>query len=111
MNKYGCFGNHLDQSQIEILRNEPKQSKTRERSAIACLNRPTKSCANFPLTKVILKMNAPTIYDLELADPSSETRNLIARWRDIVKPGVYRQSGGRWKNTTSPDFSEMKDEL
>ena len=33
-----------------------------------------------------------------------ETRNLIARWRDIVKPGVYRQSGGRWKKLDEPRF-------
>ena len=33
-----------------------------------------------------------------------ETRNLIARWRDIVKPGVYRQSGGRWKKLHEPRF-------
>ena len=33
-----------------------------------------------------------------------ETRYLIARWRDIVKPGVYRQSGGRWKNYHEPKF-------
>ena len=36
-------------------------------------------------------MDARTIVDLELADPSAETRNLIAHWRDTVKPGVYRQ--------------------
>ena len=34
---------------------------------------------------------------MELADPPAKTRNLIARWREIVKPGVYRQSGGRQK--------------
>ena len=46
MNQYGCPSNHLDQSQREILRNEPKQSKTREQTAISCLIQPTKSCAN-----------------------------------------------------------------
>ena len=35
--------------------------------------------------------------NLEIADPSAETRQLIARWREIVKPSIYRQSGGRWK--------------
>ena len=40
--------------------------------------------------------------NLEIADPSAETRNLIARWRDIVKPGTYRQPGGRWKKYQEP---------
>ena len=35
-------------------------------------------------------MDARTIDNLELTDPSAETKNLIARWRDIVEPGVYR---------------------
>ena len=34
MTKYGCLSNHLDQSQNESLRNEPKQSNTREQIAI-----------------------------------------------------------------------------
>ena len=42
-------------------------------------------------------MDAHTIDNLERTDPSAETRNLIARWRDILKPGVYRMFGGRWK--------------
>ena len=49
-------------------------------------------------------MDARTIDSLELADLSAETRNLIARWRDIVKPGVYRQSNGRWKENHEPRF-------
>ena len=34
-------------------------------------------------------MDARTIDNLELADLSAETSNLIARRRDIYKPGVY----------------------
>ena len=34
----------------------------------------------------------------------SETRHLIVRWREIVKPGVYRLSGGRWKKYHEPRF-------
>ena len=49
-------------------------------------------------------MDANTINNLELTEPSAETRNLIARWRDIVKPGVYRQSGGRRKKYHDPRF-------
>ena len=50
-------------------------------------------------------MDARTIDNFELADPSTkESRNLIARWQDIVKPGVYRQSGIRWEKYHEPRF-------
>ena len=49
-------------------------------------------------------MDARTIDNLEGAGPSAENRQLIARWRDIVKPGIYRQSGGRWKKYHEPKF-------
>ena len=49
-------------------------------------------------------MDARTIDNLEAADPSAETRQQIAQWRDIVKPGNYRQSGGRWKKYHEPKF-------
>ena len=102
MTKYCCLSYHLDQSQSEILPNESKQSNTPEQTAIACLNQPTKNCTNFQLTKVNLNMDARTIDILELVDPSTETRNLIARCRDIVKPVVYRQSDGKWKKYHEP---------
>ena len=49
-------------------------------------------------------MDGHTIDNLERTDPSAETRNFIARWRDIVKPGVQRMSGGRWKKYHEPRF-------
>ena len=49
-------------------------------------------------------MDAQTINNLELADSSAETRNLTARWRAIVKPGVNRQSGDRWKKYQKSRF-------
>ena len=80
MTKYGCFSNHLDQSQSEIFCNEPKHFNTREQTAIACLNQSTKSCTNSQLTTGKLNMDARTIDKLELGHPYAETRNLIARW-------------------------------
>ena len=47
-------------------------------------------------------MDAKTVNKLELADPSAETRHLIEMWRGIVKPGIYRQAGGRWKEYHGP---------
>ena len=53
-------------------------------------------------------MDEKTTNNLELADSSAKTRNLIARWRDIVKPGVCRQSGGRWKKYHEPRFLRIE---
>ena len=49
-------------------------------------------------------MDARTIDNLEQADLSLETKHFVARWREIVKPGIYRRSGGRWKKYQEPKF-------
>ena len=54
-------------------------------------------------------MDVKTINNLEIAYPSTENRHLVARWRDIVKTGIYRQSGDRWKNITNRSSFEMKE--
>ena len=111
MTKYGCLSNHFNQSQRGTqnktprrTNNEPKQSKTRERSAIDCLRNVQISRSNYIATKNKNTIDPRTIDNLEQADPSAETSHLIARWRDIVKPGIYRQSGGRWKQFHEPKF-------
>ena len=35
-------------------------------------------------------------------DQSEDTQRLIARYREIIKPGVYRKSGGKWKRYHEP---------
>ena len=102
--KYGCLSNHFNQSHDATRISESKHSKTREQTAIACLNRPPESCINSIANSNNLTMDARTIDNLEAADSSAETRQLIARWRDIVKPGIYRQSGGHWKKYHEPKF-------
>ena len=111
MTKYGCLSNHFNQSkhgtQKETTRkanNTPKHSKTREQTAIDCLKSSQVSSSFQTTSKVKIIMDAETIDNLERADNSAGTRYLIARWRDIVKPGVYRQSGGRWKKYHEPKF-------
>ena len=109
--KYGCLSNHFNQAkhgtQKETTRkanNTPKHSKTREQIAIDCLKSSQVSSSFQTASKAKIIMDARTIDNLERADKSAETRYLIARWRDIVKPGVYRQSGGRWKKYHEPKF-------
>ena len=109
--KYGCRSNHFDQSKhgtqkktTHKANNTPKHSKTREQTAINCLKSSQVSSSFQTASKTKIIMVARTIDNLERADNSAETRNLIAKWRDIVKPGVYRQSGGRWKKYHEPKF-------
>ena len=54
-------------------------------------------------------MDARSIDNLEAADSSPETTELIQRWRNIVKPGIYRLTGGYGKNTTNQNSSEMRE--
>ena len=54
-------------------------------------------------------MDARTNDNLEATDSSPETTELIQRWRDIVKPGNCRLTGGSGKNTTSQNSSEARE--
>ena len=72
MNEFVCLSNQTDQSQRENLRNKPKQSKTRDQTAIACPNRPRNSCAYSAFDNSNSIMDAHTIDNLELTDPSAE---------------------------------------
>ena len=49
-------------------------------------------------------MDAKTIDNLERIDSSQETIDLIERWRNIVKPRIYRISNGKWKKYDEPKF-------
>ena len=49
-------------------------------------------------------MVAKTIDNLEKIDNSQETIDLIERWRNLVKPGIYRLSNGEWKKYHEPKF-------
>ena len=49
-------------------------------------------------------MDAKTKDSIEANNPSQETTELIQRWRDIVKPGIYRMTGGKWKKYHEPKF-------
>ena len=55
-------------------------------------------------------MDTRTINNLEATDSSPETTELIQRWRDIVKPVIYRLTVGKWRKYHEPKFlgSERK---
>ena len=42
-------------------------------------------------------MDARTIDNLAAVDSSIEITEQIQHWKDIVKPGIYRLTGGKWK--------------
>ena len=49
-------------------------------------------------------MDIRTIDHIVATDSSAETTELLQRWKDIVKPGIYRLTGGKWKNYHEPKF-------
>ena len=49
-------------------------------------------------------MDANTINEIEAANPTAETIELTNRWREVVKPGIYRKTGGKWKRYHEPKF-------
>ena len=113
ISKYGCLSNHTNQPKNGTTdserktNNEPRSRETREQNAIDCLK-------NLPSTREIhhlqnssnskTTMDARTIDNLEAADSSPEITELIQRWRNIVKPGIYRLTGGKWKKYHEPKF-------
>ena len=100
--KNGCLNNHSDHSQSS----QPTFQHTwiNKLSLLALMNW-QKCCINWISSKENLSRDARAIDNfLEIADSSAETRNLIARWKEIVKPGIFRQSGCRWKTYYEPRF-------
>ena len=103
ISKYGCLSNHANQSERGTVEsehkanNKPRPQDTHKQTAIDCLN-------NSALTRLIsidntsnFKMDVKTLDHLAAADFSAETNQLIQRWKEIVKPGIYRMTGGKWK--------------
>ena len=110
ISKHGCLSNHANQSERETVEsehkanNKPRPQNTHKQTAIDCLN-------NSALTRLIsidntsnFKMDVKTIDNLAAVDFSAETNQLIQRWKEIVKPGVYRMTGGKWKKYHEPKF-------
>ena len=113
MSKYGCLSNQKDQSENEASENErktnnkPRSSDAREKTAIDCRKSIALTHVKFTINNLNglkIKMDARTIDNLEANDSLQETTELIQRWRDIVKPGIYRMTGGKWKKNLEPKF-------
>ena len=49
-------------------------------------------------------MDAKTIENIETNYNSAEITELTTRWKEIVKPGIYRITGGRWKRYHESNF-------
>ena len=49
-------------------------------------------------------MDVKTIGILAAVESSAETTELIQRWKEIVKPGIFRMTGGKWKKYQEPKF-------
>ena len=82
--------------------NEPRSQDARKQIAIDCLNSST--LTRNATTEIITKMDVKTIDNLAAVDSSAETTELIQRWKEIVKPGIYRMTGEKWKKYHEPKF-------
>ena len=109
--KVGCLSNHFVQSQSRS--ETPKGTKSnkqrsteyrREQNAINSIDRITTSSTNRQNQIDNKAMDAKTIDNLEKIDNSQETIDLIERWRNIVKPSIYRLSNGKLKKYHEPKF-------
>ena len=113
MSKYGCLSNRKNQSDNEASKNgrktnnKPRSKDAREQTAIDCRESSTFTQPKFTVSNLNsskIKLDAKTIDSIEANYPSQETTELIQRWQDIVKPGIYRMTGGKWKKNHEPKF-------
>ena len=84
--------------------NSRPTERTREQNAINSIDRIKTSSTNRQNETDFKTMDVKTIDSLERIDNSQETIDLIERWRNIVKPGIYRLSNGKWKKYHEPKF-------
>ena len=119
ISKHGCLSNQSDQSEGRTDETEHKTNnklrsrETREQTAIDCLNNTaltrTSNSSNPKLkSNSKITMDSRTIDHNAAADSSGETTELIQRWKDIVKPGIYRLTGEKWKEYHEPKFLRHK---
>ena len=108
--KHGCLSYQFDQSESGTDRSEHKANnklrskETREHTAINCLNNTALTRTKAKPSNLNSTMDARTIDQTAATDSSVETTELKQRWRDIVKPGIYRLTGGKWKKYHEPKF-------
>ena len=112
--KHGCLSHQSDQSEggtdetEHKTNNKLRSRETREQTAIDCLNNTalTRTNSSNPKFKSNSKMTMDirTIDHIAATDSSAETTELKQRWKDIVKPGIYRLTGGKWKKYHAPKF-------
>ena len=53
-------------------------------------------------------MDTRSIDNLEEVDSSAESTDLVHKWREIVKSGTYRMTGGDKRDTMYPNSSGMR---
>ena len=110
ISKHGCLSNHANQSERETVEsehkanNKPRPQDTHKQTAIDCLNNSTLTRLTSIDNTSNFKMDVKTLDNLAAVDFSAETNQLIQRWKEIVKPGIYRMTGGKWKKYHEPKF-------
>ena len=102
--KYGSLSNYINQSKSEQdenerkTKNKPRPKDARKQTAIDCLidTTFTRNSPKPQATKSLnLTMVARTIDNLAAVDYWEETTELIQRWKEMLKPGIDRKTGGK----------------
>ena len=102
ISKTGCLSNHANQSERGTVEsehkanNKPRPQDTHKQTAINCLN-DSALTRLIPIDNSNFNMDVNTLDNLSAVDFSAETNQLIQRCNEIVKPGIYRMTGGKWK--------------
>ena len=114
ISKYGCLSNHLNQSENATeqsdrkANNKPRTNDARQQTALDCLYSDTYTRSSSNNVNNIqhskLSMNVKRIENIETKYNSAEITELTTRWKEIVKSGIYRMTGGRWKRYHEPKF-------
>ena len=114
ISKYGCLSNQMNQSERSTEKSErktnnrPQKNDARKQTAIDCLYSDihTRSNSNNlnSVRQTTVTMDAKTIEIIKATYKSAKITELTTRWKEIIKPGKYRVTGGRWKHSHEPKF-------
>ena len=109
ISKHGCLSNYVNQSERETVESERKVNiksrpqDTYKQTAIDCLNNST--LKRLTPMDIEIKMDVKASDNLAAVEFSAETTQLIQRWKEIVKPGIYRMTGRKWKKKSRTEIS------
>ena len=118
ISQHGCLSNHINQPESQTEKSELKTNNkwrtndARQQVSIECLYSDvyTRIDSNDLNNSKCIKitMDARMIDSIEASNPSAETTELINRWKEVVKPGIYHMTRGWWKRYHEPKILRLQ---